>query len=397
MNSFAGLGSQCRDELFNNILPFWLSNSNDEDHGGFFTCLDRRGKVYDTDKFLWLQSRQVWLFSYLFNHAGENDQWLGFAFHGSAFLQKHGRDEDGSWFFSLDRTGRPLIGAHSIFTDLFAALGFGSLYKATEIDEFANITISTFSNALDRRSNPKGRYSKAVAGTRPLFSSSVPMIVLMVLNEIGWMLNKSEEQQLAEECLDELLTNFYHSDSGLLLENVGYNGSFSNSFEGRLICGGTICEGMWFIMDRAALNGDQRVIDKASEIVLRAVEFAWDTDYGGLFYFQDLLGNPPQQLEWDQKLWWVHAEALIALLKAYDYTGRKEFWNWFLKVHDYTWSHFPDPKYGEWFGYLNRRGEVLLDLKGGKWKGCYHIPRMLYQCWRTFERLAAKVPLSTNS
>jgi N-acylglucosamine 2-epimerase len=35
-------------------------------------------------------------------------------------------------------------------------------------------------------------------------------------------------------------------------------------------------------------------------------------------------------------------------------------------------------EYGEWFGYLNRRAEVLLPLKGGKWKGCFHIPRALY-------------------
>jgi len=30
-----------------------------------------------------------------------------------------------------------------------------------------------------------------------------------------------------------------------------------------------------------------------------------------------------------------------------------------------TWAHFPDPTHGEWFGYLNRRGEPLLTLKGG--------------------------------
>ncbi len=49
---------------------------------------------------------------------------------------------------------------------------------------------------------------------------------------------------------------------------------------------------------------------------------------------------------------------------------------WFGKVHDYTWGHFKDGEYPEWFGYLNRRGEVLLTLKGGKWKGCFHILRL---------------------
>jgi N-acylglucosamine 2-epimerase len=93
----------------------------------------------------------------------------------------------------------------------------------------------------------------------------------------------------------------------------------------------------------------------------------------------DLLGHPPQQLEWDQKLWWVHIETLISLAKGYRLTGDQRCLSWFEKVDAYTWSHFPDPEYGEWYGYLNRRGEVLLPLKGGKWKGCFHVPRGLLQ------------------
>lgn len=40
---------------------------------------------------------------------------------------------------------------------------------------------------------------------------------------------------------------------------------------------------------------------------------------------------------------------------------------------------------GEWYGYLNRQGEVLLHLKGGKWKGCFHVPRALMEIWKTLE------------
>ena len=30
---------------------------------------------------------------------------------------------------------------------------------------------------------------------------------------------------------------------------------------------------------------------------------------------------------------------------------------------------FVDPEYGEWFGYLDRQGEVTHSFKGGPWKG----------------------------
>ena len=33
----------------------------------YFTCLDRQGNVFDTDKFIWLQGREVWMFSMLYN------------------------------------------------------------------------------------------------------------------------------------------------------------------------------------------------------------------------------------------------------------------------------------------------------------------------------------------
>ncbi len=49
-------------------------------------------------------------------------------------------------------------------------------------------------------------------------------------------------------------------------------------------------------------------------------------------------------------------------------------------------NHSVDSKYG---GYLNRKGERLLPLKGGKWKGCFHVPRGLYMCMREFEKLEA--------
>jgi N-acylglucosamine 2-epimerase len=58
---------------------------------------------------------------------------------------------------------------------------------------------------------------------------------------------------------------------------------------------------------------------------------------------------------------------------------------WFEKIHEYSWKHFRDNEYHEWFGYLNRQGEVLLNLKGGKWKGCFHVPRAMLQVYKTLE------------
>lgn len=374
-----------RAELVNNVLPFWLQHSRDDKNGGFYTCLDRTGKVFDTDKFMWLQGREVWCFSYMHHNVSPEQSWLNMALHGAAFMEKYGRDKSGNWYFSLTAEGKPLIQPYNIFSDCFAAMAFAALDKVQPNDRYKEIAVSTFNNILERQHNWKGVYSKAYPGTRPLMNFSLPMILCNLSLEMEHLLGADKVNEFAPEVIHQVMEVFYQPEHGLILENVNPDGSFSNSFEGRLMNPGHTIEAMWFIMDLAHRLNDKALIKKACDIMIRTLEYGWDKEYGGVFYFLDLLGHPPQQLEWDQKLWWVHVETLVALAKGYTYTGDERCLQWFHKVHQYSWTKFKDHQYGEWFGYLNRRGEVLLNLKGGKWKGCFHVPRALYQVWNTLK------------
>ena len=106
---FKILADQYRNELLDNVLPFWLEHSQDLEFGGYFTCLDRKGGVFDTDKFIWLQGREVWMFSMLYNKVEKRQEWLDCAVQGGEFLKKCGHNGDYNWYFSLDRSGRPLV------------------------------------------------------------------------------------------------------------------------------------------------------------------------------------------------------------------------------------------------------------------------------------------------
>lgn len=383
----SSLADTYRRELVDNILPFWLRHSRDEANGGFFTCLDRSGQVYDTDKFTWLQGRQVWCFSYMYNQVEARAEWLDMALHGARFLEKYGRDEQGNWYFSLTADGRPLVQPYNIFSDCFATMAFAALNKAQPDPRYRTIALDTFENILRRRDNWKGVYNKAVPGTRPMKNFSLPMILCNLALELESVIGPERVNEFVPTVIHEVMEVFYQPEKGLILENVAPDGSFVDCFEGRLLNPGHAIEAMWFIMDLGKRLGDEALIRKACDIMLNTLETGWDPEYGGIFYFLDIKGHPVQQLEWDQKLWWVHVEALVALAKGFALTGDPRCEAWFRKLHEYTWRHFRDPEYGEWFGYLNRRGEVLLPLKGGKWKGCFHIPRSLYQVWKTLEQL----------
>lgn len=374
-----------KKELTNSIIPFWMKHSKDEQHGGFFTCLDRQGNVFDTDKFMWLQGRQVWTFATLYNQFDAKPEYLAMAQHGADFMQKYGRDVDGNWYFSLNQLGQPLVQPYNIFSDCFATMGFGALYTATGKEEYADITKKTFENILKRRENTKGKYNKIYPGTRELRNFSLPMILSNLSIEIEHLLDKSLVDNLIKEVVDEVMNVFYKPEHGIIFENVNKDGSFSDTFEGRLLNPGHTIEAMWFMMDLGVRLNDKNLVNNAIDIALKSLEYGWDKEYGGIFYFLDFKGHPPQQLEWDQKLWWVHLEALVCMAKAWSLTGNEQAKTWFNKIHDYSWKHFRDEEFGEWFGYLNRRGEVLLNLKGGKWKGCFHAPRAMLQVYKTLE------------
>lgn len=385
---FKQLAKLYETELLDSVLPFWLDHSQDKEFGGYYTCLERDGKVFDTDKFVWLQGREVWMFAMLYNKVEKKQEWLDCAVQGGEFLKKYAHDGDYNWYFALDREGKPLVEPYNIFSYTFATMAFGQLSLATGSKEYADIAKKTFDKILTKVDNPKGKWNKIYPGTRNLKNFALPMILCNLALEIEHLLDEDFLKARMDECIHEVMDVFYRPELGIVVENVTLDGELSDTFDGRLVNPGHAIEAMWFIMDLGVRMKRPELIDKAKEIALRMVKYGWDEKYGGIFYFKDRLGHPVQQLEWDQKLWWVHIETLISMLKGYQLTGSEECLEWFQKIHEYVWTHFKDDKYPEWFGYLNRQGEVLLSLKGGKWKGCFHVPRGLYQCWQVLERLS---------
>lgn len=376
-----------KNELLNEVIPFWEKHSLDQEFGGYFTCLDEKGQIYDTDRFIWLQARQIWLFSALYQSVQRKESWKNTAFLGADFLEKHGRDSDGNWYFSLNQKGEPLVQPYNIFSDCFAAMAFGKLFEIEPQEKYAQIAKSTFENILIRQHNPKGKYNKTYSNTRPLQNFALPMILCNLSLELEPLLGSEKVSEVTDSVIDLVMNTFYDEESGLVLENVSDQGEFVDSFEGRLLNPGHAIEAMWFVMNLGIRKNDKDLIAKAEKIMFQQLEHGWDEQYGGIFYFMDSKGHPPQQLEHDQKLWWVHLETLVALAKTYAYNQNPKAVEWFKKVHEYTWNHFRDTENGgEWYGYLNRQGQVHLNLKGGKWKGCFHVPRALLEVWKTLEK-----------
>ena len=213
MNQVKSLAELYQNTLLENVLPFWSRYSLDQEAGGYFTCLDRTGQVYDTDKFIWLQNRQVWTYAMLCNRLEQKSEWLDLARHGAEFLANHGRDEGGNWYFALDRTGQPLIQPYNIFSDCFAAMAFSQYALASGSEAAQSIALQAYNNVLRRQDNPKGKYNKAYPGTRSLKSLAVPMILANLSLEMDWLLQDDQLETVLERTVQEVMGDF--RDNGL--------------------------------------------------------------------------------------------------------------------------------------------------------------------------------------
>ena len=389
-----------RAELLDRVIPFWEKHSPDREIGGYYTCLDRDGTVFDTDKFVWLQAREVWMFSHLYRTVERRPSWLEIATHGATFLEKHGRAESGDWYFSLLRDGTPLVAPYNIFSDCFATMAFAEYAAASQSDAAAQIAHSTYRRVQQRKDNPKGAWNKAVPGARSLVAMAFPMIQLnmaQVLSDtIGDKELEARENGLREimaENAETILTRHVDRESKAVFERVLPDGSHLDNMDGRLLNPGHAAEVLWMVMEVAEKLDRPDWSERAKEALLWTFERGWDEEHGGIFYYQDYKRYPPEKLEYDMKLWWVHLESMYAALVAAttDAGGNAEvFKDWFDRIESYSWNHFRDPDYGEWYGYLHRDGSPSTRQKGGKWKGCFHLPRVLLKAQRRMEITEAR-------
>ena len=73
----------------------------------FLIVLDAKGNVLDESKYHWLQGRQVWTFSKLFNGDPTRIEYFDVAHKGFKFMAK-AKGEDNKLYFSSTRSGEPL-------------------------------------------------------------------------------------------------------------------------------------------------------------------------------------------------------------------------------------------------------------------------------------------------
>lgn len=401
------------NELNSNILPFWLNNSVDTVNGGFLNCFDNPGKnLLSHDKYTWSQGRFVWIWSKLFMMDcgtftnAQRAQFLSLARNGRDFLFKHCLIAPGDWrcVYVMDETGEPKIAPGvdcldaSVFADNFVICGFAKYAEATGDIETYIFCKKLFQSYLKRVSS--GNYPSLPYPMPPNYiSHSSRMSISNLAQEVYGAAKTldpdycTELKKIIREANDDLLHLFVDKNKNLY-EMINSDFSHCENLLSRHMNPGHIIEDMWFMINAGSVLDNTEYLSEACAISKRALSIGWDKEFGGLLHFCDLNGGKPagsiEGIEnehmtklvlssWDDKLWWIHSEALYTTLLCYEKTDDQEFLEWHDKIFDYTFSVFPNPdrEIREWVQILTRDGKPQKKIVALPVKDPFHIIRNL--------------------
>lgn len=380
-----------KKDLTENIMPFWMEYGLDRENGGVYTCVNRDGSLMDTTKSVWFQGRFAFICSFAYNNVEKNQKWLDAAKSTLEFIEKHCFDEQGHMYFSVTAEGKPLRKRRYVFSETFAAIAMSEYALATGDQHWAKRAIQVFEDTQRFLATPGFLPAKFEADVK-LQGHSIVMILINVGSCIRKVVDDPKLTQQIDESIEKLKKYFIHPEFKCLLETVGENGEFIDTNMTRTINPGHCIETSWFIMEEAKLRGwDKPMFDLALQVFDWSWDWGWDKQYGGIINFCDCKNLPSQDYSQDMKFWWPQCETVIASLYAYLGTGDEKYIYRHERISEWTYAHFPDAEYGEWYGYLHRDGTVAQPAKGNLYKGPFHIPRMMIKGYMLCQEILKKL------
>jgi N-acylglucosamine 2-epimerase len=364
-----------RELLLEAFVPFWFRNGIDWEHGGILSCLHEDGTVASEDKFIWSQARSVWTFSALYNRIEGRTEFLRAAENSVRFLMAHGRDPHGRWVYRTGRKGNVIEGPISIYADCFVVYGFSEYYRASGHQEALDIAIETFERV--RRRIDETDFQETAPYPLPLGwrNHGVPMILTEVANELAQTTGDSRTEAFADQFAALVMRHYLRPQHHAILEFLTRDYMELPPPAGTYVMPGHAIESMWFVMHLARRRGDSDTVRRAAEAMRWHLERGWDKEFGGIFLGLDLAGREPYLPHAEKKLWWPHTEALYGTLLAHELTGEPWCMEWYDRVAEWAWAHFPVPETGEWRQRLTREGDPTTEVVALPVKDPFHLPR----------------------
>ncbi len=373
-------------ELFKDIIPFWLKHGPDLQFGGFTGEMSNDLQVPSRpQKGLILNARLLWTFSALYRFT-EDSSFLNMAERAFDYIFSHFWDEKyGGAFWLCDFKGKPQDEKKKTYGQAFLIYALAEYVMATNklkaLDQAKKLFELVEQHAFDKKN--KG-YIEAFERNWELgedirlsekdMNEKKSMNTHLHLLEAYTHLCRVWKHKKVEQKLEELINIFLDH----IIESTSFHFKlfFDETWQCKsdVISFGHDIEGTWLLCEAADILGKSsltnKVHDRALKMTKAVYEQGLDRD-GGLFY--EARG---QKIIDTDKHWWPQAEAAVGFLNAYELSGNIGYFDAAFKAWEFIDNVLVDKKYGEWFWRVSQDHKPYLEEpKISPWKGPYHNSR----------------------
>ena len=367
-----------RGFLLDEIFPFW-ERSVDREYGGFITDLDRHGnRQGNGDKHLVMQTRMIYSFSLGYRLTAKQD-YLSHARQGVEFFRRHFRDERyGGWFRTTDRSGQSIDRDKWPYGIAFAVYALADYYRASGDREALQLAVETFDLHWARCWDHQrgGIYWNLREDWSPADPTKRIDSMLHTMEAASSLLAATGDQRYLDR-LTEIC--------GVIIRHT-YDREYG-------------CTREWFNPDWTERTERTQGLVNYGHIA----EAAWFTSAVGavadrkiLDFGKSLLGFVLRE-GWDaqnggiysyghaggwpvdtRKVWWMQAELLGALSLAYRLTGDVLYRDWLRTQASFVANKQYDADVGEWHATVYPDGTIQDGRKGSPSKAAYHVAQGLH-------------------
>ncbi len=390
------LREEVKDELVNDILPFWMNRMTDREQGGFYGRIDGNNCLHpDAPKGAILNARILWTFSAAFRLL-KKPEYLETATRAKRYLLDFFYDKQyGGIFWELNADGTPSDAKKQIYALGFAIYGLSEYARATGDREALEYAVRLFEviekysfdpvqngyvEALTREWQPiqDMRLSDKDENEKKTMNTH-----LHILEPYANLYRVWKDERLAKQLrnlIKVFVTRILDAESGHL--NLFFEEDWSNKYH--IISYGHDIEASWLIHEAALALGDQGLLAEIEPVIVKIAQAADEgLNRDGSMIYENFVDKQKVDRELH---WWVQAENVVGHINLYQYFHDEDDLRKALKCWQFIKENLIDGEGGEWYwsryadGTVNRK-----DDKAGFWKCPYHNGRM---CMEIIERFS---------
>ena len=379
----AQLKQEIVQDLTENILPFWASQSPDPS-GGFYGTLNFDGTPgAGAPKGGILNARLVWTFSSAYRLL-KDEKYLRLADRAQRYFLDHFIDSEyGGSFYTVTADGAPLDMRKITYQNAFAIYGLSEHYRATGNKESLDVAIEIYRKLIEHTYDPvNGGFIESFTREWKMIDEEFPktmnanLHVLEALTNLYRVWNDDGLKEHLREEIDVMSNKVLNQTTWheqLFLTMDWQNRQDIDSY-------GHDVEFSWLLVEAAEALGDEEILKDAQRIAVNlvAVQLEQGLNEKGAMRYEKADGILSDNFEW-----WPQTETVVGCLNAWQISGDKKFLDAAVRTWEWIKTYMIDREYGEWYSNVNPDGTPQKNrAKANQWRCPYHNGRMGFEVMR---------------